>query len=61
VLAAFIGSQQGVPKEEVEALAEFLRAGGAGLALWSLDHPEVPRSTLVAAATRILAAVATPA
>jgi AcrR family transcriptional regulator len=54
VLAQFIRSQGGVPKREVEPLAEFLRAGGAGLALWSLDHPEVPRSVLVAGATRIL-------
>jgi AcrR family transcriptional regulator len=58
VLAGFIGSQQGIPKREVEPLAEFLRTGGAGLALWSLDHPEVPRATLVSTAKRVLAAVA---
>jgi AcrR family transcriptional regulator len=58
VLAGFIRSQKGVPKRQVEPLAEFLRAGGAGLALWSLDHPEVSKATLVATARRVLAAVA---
>jgi AcrR family transcriptional regulator len=57
VLANFIRSQKGVPKRQVEPLAEFLRAGGAGLALWSLDHPEVSRATLVATAKRMLAAI----
>jgi hypothetical protein len=57
VLAGFIRSQKGVPKREVEPLAEFLRTGGAGLALWSLDHPEVPRKVLVATATRVLGAI----
>jgi AcrR family transcriptional regulator len=57
VLAGFIRSQGGVPPGQVEPLAEFLRAGGAGLALWSLDHPEVSRATLVATAKRVLAAI----
>jgi AcrR family transcriptional regulator len=57
VLAGFIRSQKGIPKRQVEPLAEFLRAGGAGLALWSLDHPEVSKATLVATATRVLAAI----
>jgi AcrR family transcriptional regulator len=56
VLAGFIRSQNGVPRSQVEPLAEFLRAGGAGLALWSLDHPEVRKATLVATAMRVLAA-----
>ena len=60
VLAAFIRSQKGIPASQVEPLAEFLRAGGAGLALWSLDHPEVSRATLVATASRVLAALSTP-
>lgn len=59
VLAGFIRGQKGIPKPQVEPLAEFLRTGGAGLALWSLDHPEVSRATLVATASRVLAAVAT--
>jgi AcrR family transcriptional regulator len=58
VLAGFIAGQKDIPKAQVEPLAEFLRAGGAGLALWSLDHPEVSRVTLVATARRVLRAVA---
>jgi AcrR family transcriptional regulator len=57
VLAQFVRGQGGIPKSEVEPLAEFLRAGGAGLALWSLDHPEISRFTLVATAKRVLAAI----
>ena len=62
VLADFLRGQEGlaVPKRELESLAEFLRSGGAGLALWSLDHPEVPRGALVAAAARVLTALTTP-
>jgi AcrR family transcriptional regulator len=58
VLAGFLAAQKGIPKAQVEPLAEFLRAGGAGLALWSLDHAEVSRTTLVATARRVLGAVA---
>ena len=61
VLAGFLRGQKGVRRREAEPLAEFLRAGGAGLALWSLDHPEVRRADLVASAKRVLGAVATPA
>jgi AcrR family transcriptional regulator len=57
VLAGFLRGQKGVRRRDAEPLAEFLRAGGAGLALWSLDHPEVPRADLVASAKRILSAV----
>jgi AcrR family transcriptional regulator len=32
---------------EVEPAAELLRTGLAGLALWWIDHPEVPRQVLV--------------
>ena len=58
VLAGFLAARKGIPNAQVEPLAEFLRAGGAGLALWSLDHPEVSRATLVATARRVLGAVA---
>jgi AcrR family transcriptional regulator len=60
VLANFIRSQSGVsvPKGQVDPLAEFLRAGGAGLALWSLDHPEVPRRDLIAVVKRVVAGLA---
>jgi AcrR family transcriptional regulator len=57
VLTGFLRGQQGVRRREAEPLAEFLRAGGAGLALWSLEHPEVPRADLVASANRVLGAV----
>jgi AcrR family transcriptional regulator len=60
VLAGFVRAQAEIPKSQVEPLAEFLRAGGAGLALWSLDHPKVSRRTLVATASRVLAALSTP-
>ena len=63
VLAGFVRNQlgRGVPEHEVEPMAEFLRAGGAGVALWSLEHPEVPRPALVAGAKRILSALTTRA
>ena len=54
VLARFLYEQTEIPREEVEPLAEFLRAGGAGLALWSLDRPEIRRGALVDSAKRIL-------
>jgi AcrR family transcriptional regulator len=57
VLTGFLRGQQGARRREAEPLAEFLRAGGAGLALWSLEHPEVPRADLVASAKRVLGAV----
>jgi AcrR family transcriptional regulator len=63
VLAEFIRAQKdtGIPEREVLPLAEFIRAAGAGLALWSLDHPEVPRADLVAAVRRmVVGLLATP-
>jgi AcrR family transcriptional regulator len=59
VLADFIRGQRdaGIPEREVMPLAEFIRAAGAGLALWSLDHPEVPRADLVAAVRRVVTGV----
>jgi AcrR family transcriptional regulator len=59
ILAAFIRAQEGtdIPEREVEALAELIRAAGAGLALWSLDHPKVPRADLVAAVRRMVVGV----
>jgi AcrR family transcriptional regulator len=42
-----------VPRGELEPLAELLRSGMAGLALWWADHPEVPRAHLVDAITRV--------
>jgi len=38
--------------QELEPMAELLRTAMAGLALWWLDHPDVPRSVLVELVTR---------
>jgi AcrR family transcriptional regulator len=46
-----------IPPEEVEPLAELIRSATTGLALWWLDHREVPRSVLVSAMTRITRAL----
>jgi AcrR family transcriptional regulator len=35
-----------------EPIAELLRAAMTGLALWWLDHPDIPRATLVGAITQ---------
>jgi AcrR family transcriptional regulator len=53
VMATLVQSESAATAEEVEPLAEFLRSGGAGLALWWLEHPEVPRQAVLAALTRI--------
>lgn len=37
---------------EIEILAELIRAATVGLALWWIEHPEVPRSQLVRIASR---------
>jgi AcrR family transcriptional regulator len=43
-----------VPEAQLEPLAEFARAATTGLALWWAEHPEVPRSTVVAVAGNTL-------
>ena len=43
-----------IPDHEVEALAELVRSATTGLALWWLDHPEVPRAVLVDVLSRVL-------
>ncbi len=57
VLAAFIAERAGaqMPSEQVEPTAELLTSGLAGLALWWIDRPEVPRSVVVEAAARMVA------
>jgi AcrR family transcriptional regulator len=57
VLAGFIAQQAGsrIPPEEVEPAAEVLTSGLAGLVLWWIDHPEVPKSVLVDVAARTVA------
>jgi AcrR family transcriptional regulator len=53
VMAGLIQAEISIPSDEVKPLAEFLRSGGAGLALWWLEHPEVPRPVVLATLTRI--------
>ena len=55
VLVAFIAEQAGsrMPAEEIEPTAEALRSGLAGLALWWIDNPEVPKPVLVEVGVRI--------
>jgi AcrR family transcriptional regulator len=55
VLAGFIAERAGskIAPEEVEPSAELLTSGLAGLALWWIDHPEVPKATVAAVAERI--------
>lgn len=53
VLAGFVASSlAAIPADQVEPTAELLRSGLAGLALWSIDHPEYRRSALVDVAVR---------
>jgi AcrR family transcriptional regulator len=63
VLVAFIGEQAGsrMPAEEIEPTAEALRGGLAGLALWWIDNPEVPKPVLVEVGARIGRAAVTGA
>jgi AcrR family transcriptional regulator len=58
VLAAFVADQAGawMPPEQVEPTAELLSSGLAGLALWWIDHPDVPKAVLVEVAARLTAA-----
>jgi AcrR family transcriptional regulator len=55
VMAAFIAEQAGsrMPAEEIEPTAEAVRGGLAALALWWIDHPDVPKPVLVEVGTRI--------
>ena len=55
VLAGFIAEQAGarIPAEQVEPSAELLTSGLAGLALWWIDHPDVPKPVVAAVAGRI--------
>jgi AcrR family transcriptional regulator len=55
VLAAFIGGQAGsrIPPEQVQPTAELLSSGLAGLALWWIDYPDVPKPVVAAVAGRI--------
>jgi AcrR family transcriptional regulator len=55
VLAGFIAERPGssIPPDQVEPTAELLSSGLAGLALWWIDHPDVPKPVVAAAAGRM--------
>jgi AcrR family transcriptional regulator len=55
VLAGFIAGRPGsrIPPEQVQPTAEVLTSGLAGLALWWIDHPDVPKPVVAAVAGRI--------
>ncbi len=57
VMAEFIAGRAGapMPAEQVEPTAELLTSGLAGLAMWWIDRPEVPKSVVVAVAARMSA------
>jgi AcrR family transcriptional regulator len=58
VIAAFItGHEAGrVPEDQVEPTAEALTNGLAGLALWWIDNPDVPKEVPVDVGTRMVTA-----
>jgi AcrR family transcriptional regulator len=43
----------GIPEHELEPLGEAIRSSLCGVALWWLDHPSVPRATVVDALVRL--------
>jgi AcrR family transcriptional regulator len=57
VIAAFITQYAGarVPADQVEPTAEALTNGLAGLALWWIDHQDVPKHVPVDVGTRLVA------
>lgn len=57
VMAAFIAQRAGsrMPPEQVEPTAELLTSGLAGLAMWWIDRPEVPKPVVVDVAARMSA------
>jgi AcrR family transcriptional regulator len=55
VMAQFIALGGAVPPDQVEATAEMLTTGLAGLALWWIDNPDVPKDALVDIAVRMTA------
>jgi len=57
VIAAFITARVGdrMPAPQVEPTAELLTSGLAGLALWWIDRPEVPKAVVLDVAARMSA------
>jgi len=48
------GNIAGADREALEMAAEVMRAGLTGLAIWWIDHPEVPRERIVETAVNAL-------
>ena len=55
VLASFIArrSRNVIPDDQIRPTAELLVSGLAGLALWWIDNPEVPKPVLLETAVRM--------
>lgn len=62
VLAELLRAQPelSIPEQELEPTAELLRTAMAGLALWWIDHPTVPRAVLVDLVTRTIRGIVEP-
>lgn len=61
VLTGFVSTHSPeTPAEQIELIAELLRSGLAGLAIWSIDHPEVDRADLIAVALRTVRGALAP-
>ena len=58
VIAAFLRERANgrIPADQIEPTAEALTNGLAGLALWWIDNPEVPKDVPVDVGTRLVAA-----
>ena len=60
VLAGFIASgPAALPTREVEPTAELLTGGLAALALWWIEHPDVPKQVVLDVAARVSGAALT--
>jgi len=57
VMASFIAARaaSSMPPDQVEPTAELLTSGLAGLAMWWIDRPEVPKSVVLDVAARMSA------
>ena len=58
LIAAYLVGAGHIPSaDEIEPAAELVRSAMAGLALWSLDHPEVPHAFLASLINQIVLAL----
>jgi AcrR family transcriptional regulator len=55
VLAAFIAERAAgaIPRDQIRPTAELLVSGLAGLALWWIDNPDVPKPVMLETAARV--------